>query len=477
MNLEIKNSISGKKEEFKPIKKNKVGMYHCGPTVYDRAHLGNLRPYIFADLMRRYFEYYNFKVKQVINITDVGHLISDSDEGEDKIEQAIKNHNTTAKEITKKYTDLFFQDISLLNIDKSKIKFPRATHYIKEQIKLIKKLESKKLVYRIDDGVYFDTSLFPEYGQLGKIDIENLQEGARVEFNSQKKNKTDFALWKFSKPNENRQQEWKSPWGIGFPGWHLECSAMSRKLLGQPFDIHTGGIDHLTIHHNNEIAQSESAYDKKQANYWMHVNHIMLNNQKISKSLGNVLYIDDLKSKNILPSSFRYWTYTADYSSQLNLTDESLKSADTAFRKILHFVNSNLEIIQNHNLNEKNYLDQANKKYMKLISEDLSDDFNTSKSIANIWELIKDPDINIIGKISTLLEVDKILGLNIYNLAKEIQNKEQAVIPDEILEIAEERQIARKNKDFKKSDELRDLILSKGFKIMDKGDDFEITIG
>jgi cysteinyl-tRNA synthetase len=360
--------------------------------------------------MRIVFEFQNFKVKQVINITDVGHLISDADSGDDKVELESKKRGLKAKEITQEITNLFFEDLKKLNIEIKKIKFPRATKYIKEQIKLILKLEKKGFTYVINDGVYFNTSKYKDYGKLGNIKLENLQEGARVEFNTQKRNPTDFALWKFSKENEKREQEWNSPWGIGFPGWHIECSAMSEKILGQPFDIHTGGIDHIATHHNNEIAQSECANGVKLANYWLHVNYLTIDGKKISKSIGNTLYLDDLEKNNILIEAFKYWMLTAHYSSALNFTFDSVKAAETAFQKIINtFVNVKIGKV------DKNYLEK--------ILTNLNEDFNSPKAIATIWEIIKDDNLKIEDKKATIIKADEMLGLNILKLIKEQEKK------------------------------------------------------
>ncbi len=329
------NTLSGEIELFEPIKTGEVSMYHCGPTVYSKAHIGNMRAYIFADILKRFFLYQGYKVNQVINITDVGHLTDDGDGGDDKVEKKAREAKLRAQDIINEVTKYFFDDLKLLNINTENTLFPKATDHIKEQIEMIQILEKKGHTYQTSDGIYFDTSTYPPYGKLGNINLENLKEGARVEINEEKKNPTDFALWKFSKLEDKRQQEWESPWGIGFPGWHIECSAMSKKYLGETFDIHTGGIDHIPVHHNNEIAQSESANGKEQANFWLHFKHILINNEKISKSLGNDIYIDDLLKKNISPLAYRYWLLTADYKTQINFTWEALIASKTAYEKLV----------------------------------------------------------------------------------------------------------------------------------------------
>ena len=296
MILKLYNTLTRKKEVFKPIRKGEVGMYTCGPTVYWYQHIGNLRTYIFSDILKRVLIYNGYKVKQVMNVTDVGHLTSDSDEGEDKIEKAAKKEGKKAQDIADFYLKIFKEDFKKLNISEPDI-WCRATKHIKEQIELIKKLEKKGFTYKTSDGVYFDTSKLKDYSKLARLKIENLQAGKRVAI-GEKKNKTDFALWKFSKQPGKRQQEWKSPWGIGFPGWHIECSAMSSKYLGKQFDIHTGGEDHIPVHHTNEIAQSEAAFGKKPwVKFWIHGAYLTFSGEKMSKSKGAIATISDLENQ------------------------------------------------------------------------------------------------------------------------------------------------------------------------------------
>lgn len=455
--LKFKNTLTGKIEEFKPLG-DVVGMYNCGPTVYSKAHIGNLRAYIFSDLIRKTLEFNNFKVKQIINITDVGHLTSDNDSGEDKVEEQAKKEHLEAKQITAKYTDLFFNDLDRLNIDRNQIIFPKATEHINEQIELIKKLEDKELTYQTSDGIYFDTAKFKDYGKLGNINIEGLEEGARVEANKEKRNPTDFALWKFS-GKIKRQQEWDSPWGVGFPGWHLECSAMSMKYLGETFDIHTGGIDHINIHHNNEIAQSEASTDKIFAKYWMHVNHIQLNGEKISKSTGNVLYLDELESKGYNPMSYKYFLFTAHYSTLMNFTEEGLKASQKALFKIYKFL---LE----ENSEQKTVISE---KYMNIFGDAINNDLNTAKAIATIFELLDDNSISDSDKKATILKFNEVLNLGFDN-----PQIPKIDAPEEVITLAKERHEARKNKDWAKSDELRDQIKKLGFEIKDTPTEFEL---
>jgi cysteinyl-tRNA synthetase len=452
MNLKIKNTLSGQYEKFKPINKKQISMYHCGPTVYKPAHIGNLRPYIFADFLRRFFKYHNYKVKQVINITDVGHLTSDNDEGEDKIEQEAKERGLKAKQITENITLKFFQDLEKLNIDLTQIIFPRATQYINEQIDAILELERAGLTYKINDGIYFDTGKIKNYGKLGQVDLDQNSKMARIEKNSEKKSKNDFALWKFSDPNIKREQEWQSPWGIGFPGWHIECSTMIKKILGQPIDIHTGGIEHIPTHHNNEIAQSESIGNKKLSKYWVHLNHVLINGQKMSKSLGNILLLKEIEN----PIAYRYWVLTAHHSSIINFTNESISGANIAFKKIVNFI-------------QENKKGKINKKYFKKFLHHLENDFDTPQAIATIWLLLKDPNIQNHDKKTTILEMDKILGFNFENFIEEKVN-----IPEEIMSLIKSRQIAREQKNWQKSDEIRQEVEKMGYKIIDQQNTYKI---
>jgi cysteinyl-tRNA synthetase len=461
--LKLKNTLTGQIEEFKPIKKGffgskKVGMYNCGPTVYNKAHIGNLRAYIFADLLRKALEFNNFKVDQVINITDVGHLTSDADEGEDKVEAQAKKEQTTAKEITEKYTEMFYEDLKRLNINKSEIIFPKATDHISEQIKLIEDLERKDFTYKTSDGIYFDTSKFKDYGKLGNVDVEGLEEGARVERNEEKRNPTDFALWKFS-GDQKRQQEWESPWGIGFPGWHLECSAMSMKYLGDTFDIHTGGIDHVNTHHNNEIAQSECSTGKPFAKYWLHANHIQIDGQKISKSLGNVIFLDELEEKGYSPMSYKFFLYGAHYSTLLNFTDDALKASQKALYKIYDFIQRT----------ENREQGTVNDKYLKIFTHAINDDLNTSKAIATSFDLLGDEKVEDKDKKATLLKFDEVLNLGFRN-----PQKIEFEIPQEVQKLAEERQKARESKDFQKADQLRNEIEKQGFLVKDTPEGFDL---
>lgn len=453
MKICLHNTLSRKKEFFKPIKRGRVGIYTCGPTVYGYAHIGNFRSFIFSDILRRVLKKSGYRVKQVINITDVGHLVSGEDTGEDKLEKAAKAERKTAKEIASFYEKDFLVNLKELNAETDKIIFPRASEHIKEQIALIKVLEKKKFAYKISDGIYFDTSRFKNYGKLGKIDLAGLKEGARVVANPEKRNPNDFALWKFSSQSVSeqghRQQEWPSPWGIGFPGWHIECSAMSMKYLGKHFDIHTGGVDLIPVHHTNEIAQSEGATGKKFVNFWLHPDFVKIDNEKMSKSLGNIITPKTIKEKTDNILAYRYWLLTTHYRKIANFNWDALSGAEKALEKInIHF----------NELGEK--IGKTDKKYLKKFLTALSDDLNTPQAVAVLWELIKDNEIAPADKKKTLLEFDEMLGFGIGKVAKE-------EIPDNMLKMAEEREVHRRNKNWGKSDELRRKMEELGYIVED----------
>lgn len=464
MKILLNNTLGGKKEEFMPVHRGRVGIYHCGPTVYSEQHLGNLTGFIYTDVLRRLFNYAGYKTTQVINITDVGHLVSDGDTGEDKMEKAANKTGLKASDIARDITEKYLADLKAVNIPIEKIKFPRASDHIAEQIDIIKRLEEKLLTYRISDGIYFDTSRFPAYGRLGNINIEGLKEGARVESTGEKRNPTDFALWKFSNPAEKRQQEWPSPWGVGFPGWHIECSAMARKYLGDTFDIHIGGIEHIPVHHNNEIAQSEGAFEKPLAKYWLHNNHLQLNGTKISKSEGNVVFLRELIARGIPAYAFRYWILTAHYRAEKNFTWDAIGAAQSAVEKLIQFVAKT---------KPRFLFNRVHTTTLQKFVEAVADDLGTPRAIAVLWEMMKEATISDTMKRATLIKADEILGIGLLAASKATKEKADD-IPAEIIALAEAREVARKNKDFKKADELRNEVLQKGFNILDTSNGFEI---
>ncbi len=451
MQLKLYNTLTRKKEIFKPIKKNQVEIYSCGPTVYWYQHIGNLRTYIFSDILKRVLSYNNYKVKHIINVTDVGHLTGDADTGEDKIEKAAKKEGKKAQEIANYYLKIFKDDFKKLNIISPDL-WTKATENIKEQIDLIKKLEKKGFTYKTSDGIYFDTSKFSDYGKLSKLNVKGLKAGKRISI-GEKKNTTDFALWKFSDSKIKRQQEWKSPWGVGFPGWHIECSAMSMKYLGERFDIHTGGMDHIQIHHTNEIAQSEAATGKKFVNYWVHAGWLLFKGEKVSKSKGGLYTISELEKQNFSPLDFRYLALTTHYKKPLNFSLKNLEKSKESYQRlkniILEIKVDDLKVISKKN----------NKKYLKEFSNAINDDLNTSKALQVLWNLVRDEKAE--GKFQTIKKIDKVFGLDLLK-------PEKIKIPQEIKKIAEQREKYRKEKDWEKSDELRKKINKLGYIIEDK---------
>jgi len=442
--IKLYNTLTRKRENFKPLKDKQVGFYSCGPTVYWYAHIGNLRTYIFNDVLKRILEYNGYKVNHVMNITDVGHLTSDADEGEDKLEKAARKEKKTAQQIANFYTKAFKKDIKALNIIEPDI-WAKATDHIKEQINIVKQLEKKGYTYRIKDGIYFDTSRIKDYGKLAGQKQRKLKPGARVKMAAGKKNITDFALWKFS--DKKRQMEWNSPWGIGFPGWHTECVVMGMKYLGIPFDIHAGAIDLIPTHHTNEIAQAEAAFNKDLANYWLHGEHLILKKGKMAKSEGNIVLINDLIKKQINPLAFRYLCLTTHYRSKLTFSWESLKASQNALDNLCEKTQMSKSKIQ-----IKSKIQKYKKEFLNYINNDL----DTPKALALMWNLIKE---NKADK-ELLLDFDKVLGLGLDKVKKQ-------VIPKEIKELAKQREKYRREKNFKKADQIRKQIKKQGYTIED----------
>lgn len=447
MAIKIFNTLSLKKELFRPIKKGKVGLYTCGPTVYGFAHIGNLRTFIFEDILRRTLEYGGYKIKHVMNITDIGHLVSDSDEGEDKMTKALRREGKpltleSMKELADYYAEKFKEDIDTLNIEKPNI-MPKASEHIKEDLEIIKKLEKKGFTYKTNDGIYFDISKFKDYGKLGRLKTK--ENKSRIENNPEKKNQRDFALWKL-----NSNLGWESPWGKGFPGWHIECSAMSSKYLGQPFDIHTGGIDHIPVHHQNEIAQSEAAYNKPLAKYWIHGEFLIIDSKKMAKSEGNFLTLKTIKEKNFDPLAYRFLVLGTHYRKPLNFSWEALMAAENGLRKLYNQ-------IPTHNVTQGKIDKKFREKFLKAINNDL----NTPKALAIIQEILKSRLITNRSKLATLFDFDEVLGLNLKDALKKQK------IPQEIINLAKSREKSRKEKKWQEADKLREKIKNLGYEIED----------
>lgn len=422
-------------------------MYTCGPTVYDYAHIGNLRTYIFEDILRRTLAFNGFRIKHVMNITDVGHLTSDGDTGEDRMEKGSRRTGKSAWEIAEEYTQEFKRDLDRLNILPPTI-YCRATDHISEQIAFIRKIEEKGFTYRTADGIYFDTSCLPGYGYLARLDVEGLQAGARIDM-GEKRRPTDFALWKFSPPGEKRQMEWDSPWGVGFPGWHIECSAMSARYLGELFDIHCGGEDHISVHHTNEIAQTEAAFGTRLANFWMHGYFLQLGEARMGKSLGNFIRLQDLIDEGFDPLAYRYFCLGAHYRAKLSFSLESMNSAARSFDRLRLLA---------YEMGEPG---AVNEDYVDAFVSQINDDLNMPRALAITWELVRSELPSPVKK-ATLLLFDQVLGLRLgtWKPAEE-------AIPPAILELVELRQQARKEKRWAEADSLRNQVQSAGYEIED----------
>lgn len=478
--LRLYNTLSRKVEKFKPLNPPVVGYYCCGPTVYDFAHIGHARTYIFADVLQRALTFNGYQVKRVMNITDVGHLTSDSDTGEDKMELASRRSGKGALREKKSvwdiagfYTKDFMEMVKKLNIIKPEI-ICKATDYIPEMIAIVKTLEEKSFTYTISDGVYFDTSKLTDYGKLTGQSFETLTKtlkaGARVETVPGKKHPTDFALWKLSPSTSSRlpkrQMEWDSPWGKGFPGWHIECSAMSMKFLGETFDIHTGGVDHIPIHHTNEIAQSEAATGKPFVKYWLHASHLLVEGEKMSKSLNNFYRVSDLEKKGFTPLALRYLFLTAHYRTLMNFTYKALLSAASAYQSLLSNV-AQLKLDRDN----KTRPELSSEKLVKIdnlrlrFSDAVNDDLGTAAALAVVWETVKS-NIPPGDKYELLITFDEVLGLGFANCELRTANSD-AQIPQEIKSLVKERENLRKEKKYLEADKLRKKIEAKGYTLED----------
>lgn len=455
-------------EDFKSITPNHVGFYNCGPTVYWDPHIGNMRALFNADILKRMFLANGYTVNHVMNFTDVGHLTSDADTGEDKMEKGAARENITAWEVAEKYIKICLDDMVSLNIIRP-THTPRATDHIKEQIELIQKLEKLGFTYEIpDDGIYYDTSKFPDYGALGGQNLSELKAGARIE-NNNKRNITDFALWKFSPKDKKRQMEWDSPWGIGFPGWHIECSAMSMKYLGDHFDIHTAGQEHIKVHHTNEIAQSEPVVGKPWVNYWVHWAWLILKEGKMSKSSGTSYSVRDLMAKGYDPMSLRYLMTLSHYRQPLEFSLESLDAAATGYKNIVRKI---ADLIPQKTGNvDKNAYDMWHDKILAPVSDNLK----TAEALVIFQDLLKGKELNADTKLALVEFVDDLLGLQFMEHAQKLHDFESADAPEEIKNMAQKRLEAKKSRDFATADELRNQIDNAGWTVMDTVDGFKLV--
>lgn len=460
MQLRFYNTLTRKKEDFVPVKPHQAGIYSCGPTVYKYAHIGNLRAYVFMDELRRVLEYNGYKVKSVMNITDVGHLVSDADDGEDKMSKSAHETGKTPLEIASFYTDQFIKDIDALNIKRPTV-CPKATDNIPEMIAVVQSLLDKGYAYETEDGIYFSVEKFPDYGKLSGINLADQRHGARVEVNSFKRHPVDFALWKKAAPNH--LQQWDSPWGKGFPGWHIECTAMSKKYLGEVFDIHTGGVDHIPIHHENEIAQAECWLGHPAVHYWMHSEFMLIDGGKMSKSLGNTYTISDLVAKGYPPVVFRYFCLNVQYRQKINFTWEAMDAAKAAYNKLC------AQLVSHKNSparTEKSILDDFHNKF----EEAINDDLNIPLAIGVLWTMLKLPKSCDVYKLA--LDFDRVFALDFDKVKEE---KKEIVIPDNVRQLAETRLQARKAKNWAESDRLREELSALGYSVKDTADGYELS--
>ena len=459
MQIKLYNTLTKKKEDFVPLNGNEVRMYSCGPTVYSYAHIGNFRSYVFVDNLRRTLEYNGYKLKHVMNITDVGHLESDADEGEDKMVKAAKKEHKSPYEIADFYTKAFFKDMDKLHIERPEI-IAKATDHIPEMLEFVKEIMKNGYAYETSTAIYFDVSKLDKYPVLSNRNLEDQIAGARVDVDPEKKNPYDFAIW--IKAPANHIMKWDSPWGPSYPGWHLECSAMSRKYLGEVFDIHTGGVDHIPTHHENEIAQSKGAFGKIPAKTWMHVEFLQVNGGKMSKSLGNVYTISELQEKGIEPLAFKLFCYTAHYRTKLNFTFEGALSSQKALNRLresyIKHKNGTKKI-------DKSIVDEYKDQFLKAVNDDL----NIPLAMSIVWEVARN-DCKSKELADLMLEFDKVLGLDLVNSENYIKEQSNIEIPDEIKELLEKRKKAREEKNWTLSDEIRDEIKSKGYVVKDTKD-------
>lgn len=447
MELHLYDSWERRLRRFESISPGYVGMYCCGPTVYDYAHIGNLRTYIFEDLLRRTLSFNHYQVQHVINITDVGHLVSDADAGEDKMEKGSRRTGKSAWEIAAFYSAAFMADFRALNLQEPKM-WCRATDYIAEQIDFIRMLEKKGYAYRTQDGIYFDTSKQSDYGFMARLDCTALQAGVRVAL-GEKRSSTDFALWKFSPVDTQRQMEWNSPWGRGFPGWHIECSAMSAAHLGSWFDIHCGGEDHIAVHHSNEIAQTQACHGTRLANFWMHGYFLQTNTEKMSKSGGDFLRLQSLTYQGIDPLAYRYLCLTAHYRSQLEFSWDGLRASATGLQRLrdtyYHWPNGQ----------------KTDDTWLNRFRDEINSDLNFPRALAVVWELVRSTTDAAVCK-ATLRVMDEVLGLGL-----DAWRPTNYEIPDVVMSLVEQRQAAREIRDWKEADCLRQQIREYGFVVDD----------
>jgi cysteinyl-tRNA synthetase len=456
--LHLYDNFTRTLRRFEPLDPGgEVGLYTCGPTVYDYQHIGNFRTFLFEDVLKRVLEWNGYRVRHVMNITDVGHLTSDADTGEDKMEKGARRTGRTAWEIARMYTDAFLEDMKRLNLEDATI-LCRATDHIAEQVAFIAAIERKGFAYRTSDGIYFDTSRQSDYGHLARLDIAGQEAGKRVDL-GEKRNPTDFALWKFSPPGEKRQMEWDSPWGKGFPGWHIECSAMAQKYLGDFFDIHCGGEDHIPVHHTNEIAQTEARCGTRLANFWLHGYFLLSNDAKMAKSAGEFLRVQTLVDRGYDPLAYRYLCLTAHYRGQMNFTWDALDAAATALDRMRHGVRALRDVAPPA---------APDPALMERFTGEINDDLNLPRALAVAWEALRG-DLPPAVKRATLLAFDRVLGLGLATWEPTVE-----VVPAAVEALAQARAAARAAKNWAEADRLRGELLAAGWEMEDRAGSYAL---
>ena len=459
--LELYNTLSRKKEIFEPEKDNTVRMYSCGPTVYSYAHIGNFRAYVFMDTLRRVLKNAGYKLNGVMNITDVGHLTSDGDTGEDKMEKASRRENKTPYEIAEFYTKCFMEDAKKLNIELPE-HVVKATDHIGDMIGFVKGLVDNGMAYVVNGNVYFNVLKFKNYGRLSGLNLDDLKAGARIAVNDEKKSPYDFALW--IKAPENHIMKWQSPWGLGYPGWHIECSTMSRKYLGDTFDIHTGGVDHIPVHHENEIAQSEGLTGKLQARFWMHVEFLQVDGGKMSKSLGNCYLISELEQKGYSALDYRYFCLNGHYRKKLNFTFEALDASKIARQRLM-------QLMAAHSIGTESVDEEKLNKFAKDFEDAINDDLNIPYALGVLWTMLKDmPHSKKVY--DAAIKMDEVLGLSLDKFEREEQKVD---VPENVLQLVKQRAEAKIQKNYALADSLRAEIDALGYAVVDKKDGYEIV--
>ncbi len=479
--LRLYNTLGRTIEEFTPISDDRVGLYTCGPTVYNFAHIGNLRSYLFEDILRRALEYLGFRVSHVMNVTDVGHLTDDADEGEDKMLRSAREKGMSVWDIANHYTDAFFADLELLNVRRPTI-VCKATEHIPDMINMIKRIEANGFTYMAGGNVYFDVSRFPEYGKMALLDRAELKSGARIEVDPNKKNPRDFVLW-FTKSKFGRQaMVWDSPWGEGYPGWHIECSAMSTRYLGEQFDIHCGGVDHIPVHHTNEIAQTEAATGKKWVNYWIHGEFLILDDGKMAKSKGKFITLQSLMDEGYEPLDYRYFNLNAHYRTQLQFTFESLAGARSARGRLMDRVadimdaadeptRAEVELLADSGTERLDRDFRSAADHVAAFREHLSEDLNAPRCLADLWGLVKDETVSPRDALLALVDIDRVLGIRIIREGgARLRSRKPERLEQELLDLIEKREEARKNRNFQTADQIRDMLKGRGIIVEDSAD-------